>query len=218
MKNLIIACDNLREEIEYIKNCTNSKAEVIYVDSKYHNNPANLNNEILKIIKMKEKSYDNILLTYGQCGNAIINLKSDYSNIIFPKVSDCISLYLGGDEKRSQIKDSERTYFFTKTYLENTNSLYNEIRILKNKYGEKEAIDMYRMVMQNYKYIRIIDTKAYNIEEIMDKVDELCYDLDLKKEVINADLSILRKAIIWDIDNQFVKKEKKSKILSEDFV
>ena len=112
MESLIIICEVLKNEVNFIiekmikSNIIKSMPEIIYVDSKYHNNPDNLKLKLQEIID-QNKEYERIILLYGQCGNAVLELKSDYSKLVMPKVSDCISLYLGGNDKRKQIKDSE---------------------------------------------------------------------------------------------------------------
>ena len=88
---------------------------------------------------------------------------------------------------------------------------------LKEKYGEEEAIDMYKMVICNYKHIGVIDTKAYNLEDIMDKIKSLCYDLDLNYEIVDGDLSIMEKALLGILDGDFVIKKVGEKVSYKDF-
>lgn len=222
MKNLIIICENLKDEVamlyeKIIKN-NNIKytSQIIYMDSKYHNNPEKLNLKLQKIID-ENKECETITLLYGQCGNATLGLKSDYSKLILPKVSDCISLYLGGDDKRKKLKKNERTYFFTKRYIENDNSLYHEILKMKEKYGDKKAVKMYRMMMDNYEYIRIISTKAYNVKDIMEKIQSLCEDLNLSYEIVEGDLSIMKRVLLGIVDENFIVKNLGEKVSNEDF-
>lgn len=222
MKNLIIICDNLKDEVTLLSekivpnNNIKYTSQIIYVDSKYHNMPEKLNLKLQEIID-ENKEYETITLLYGQCGNATLGLKSDYSKLILPKVSDCVSLYLGGDEKRKKLKKSERTYFFTKKYMENDNSLYNEIIKMKEKHGDKKTIKMYRMMMDNYEYIRIINTKAYDVEDIMEKVKYLCNDLDLSYEIIDGDLSIMENVLLGIVDANFIVKDIGEEINNKDF-
>lgn len=222
MKNLIIVCENLKDEVTLLcKKITENYnikfvSQIIYLDSKYHNTPEKLNLKLQEIID-ENKEYETITLLYGQCGNAVLGLKSDSSKLILPKVSDCISLYLGGDEKRKNLKKSERTYFFTKRYIENDNSLYNEIIKMKEKYGDKKAIKMYKMMMDNYEYIRVINTNAYHVEDIMGKIQSLCDELDLVYEIVEGDLSIMEKALLGVVDEGFVVKNMGEKINSKDF-
>ena len=190
MESIIIACDNLKDEIEYILNKNNKNKEVIYIKSKLHNTPKLLKQEIQKEID-KQKTVNNIILLFGVCGNGTIGLKSENANIIMPRVDDCISLYLGGIENRKKIENYNKTYFITKRYVENELSVYNEMKTLINKYGEKKAKKMYKMLFDKYEYIRSIDTNAYDENEIIDKVNEMCIMFNLKYEKIKSDLSII---------------------------
>lgn len=223
MGKLFIVCENLKDEVillcKKITENYNMKfmPQIIYVDSKYHNTPQKLKLKLQEIID-ENRDYETITLLYGQCGNAVFGLKSDYCKLILPKVSDCISLYLGGDEKRKNFKKSERTYFFTKRYIENDNSLYNEIIKMKEKYGDKKAIKMYKMIMNNYEYIRIINTNAYDVEDIVEKVKYLCDELALSYEVVEGDLSIMEKALLGMVDEEFIVKDISQKINSKDFL
>ena len=190
MESIIIACDNLKDEIEYILNKNNKNKEVIYIKSQLHNTPKLLKQEIQKEID-KQKTVNNIILLFGVCGNGTIGLKSENANIIMPRVDDCISLYLGGIENRKKIENYNKTYFITKRYVENELSVYNEMKTLINKYGEKKAKKMYKMLFDKYEYIRSIDTNAYDENEIIDKVNEMCIMFNLKYEKIKSDLSII---------------------------
>lgn len=222
MQKLIISCDNLKDEVNMI--CENlikdkllhKKPDIIWIDSKYHNYPEKLKEQLQDIIN-NNKKYEIISLLYGQCGNAVIDIKSDYSKLIIPKVSDCISLYLGGNKKRKDIQGSEKSYFFTKRYIENKDSLYNEMLKMKEKYGQKKAIKMYKMMMNNYDYIKVIDTNTYEVSDIINKIQYLCEELNLSYEVVKGDLSIIEKILLNIIDNEFIVKEKGEMVSNEDF-
>lgn len=203
MNNLVIACDNLKTEINYILNKFNLKVDMIWIDSKYHNNPNELHNNLQKCID-DNKEYENIVLLYGYCGNAINGLKSNFSNIIYPLVDDCISLYLGGNELRQSIENSKSTYFFTKSLFENKQGLYNEIEIMKNKYGFNKTIKIYKELLKYYTDIKIIDTGCCDISDIFRKSKKLAEELELNCNVIKADLSIIHDALIENWNEKFM--------------
>ncbi len=84
MKNLIIVCENLKDEVTLLcKKITEnynikSMPQIIYMDSKYHNKPEKLNLKLQEIID-ENKEYETITLLYGQCGNAVLGLKIVYT-------------------------------------------------------------------------------------------------------------------------------------------
>ena len=88
---------------------------------------------------------------------------------------------------------------------------------MKEKYGDKKAIKMYKMMMDNYEYIRIINTNAYDVEDIMGKIQSLCDELDLSYEIVEGDLSIVEKALLGVVDEGFVVKDRGETISSKDF-
>lgn len=211
MNNLVIACDNLKIEVNYILKKFDLKADIVWIDSKYHNTPNALHDNLQKNID-NNQSYENIVLLYGYCGNAINGLKSNFSNIIYPRVDDCISLYLGGNEARKNILNNKSTYFFTKSLFENKQSLYNEIEIMKDKYGVKKAIKIYKEILKNYTDIKIIDTGSCDISEIIQKSEELAEEFGLTCSVITGDLSIIYDALAGNWNEKFVINKKSETI------
>lgn len=216
MADVIIACENLKDEIEYILNDLKISSNVIYIESQLHNIPKKLNERLQSEID-KYINVDSILLLFGLCGNGLIGLKSKNANIICPKVDDCISLYLGGVEKRKKLHKSIATYFFTKRYIENELSIYNEMQIMKQKYGEKKTNKIYKSLFQKYEYIRTINTGTYEVDDILDKIDEMCEIFGLKYESVNADLSLFYKAFDENYDKNFIVIPKNEEIKLEYF-
>lgn len=211
MNNLVIACDNLKIEINQILNEFNLKVDIIWIDSKYHNNPSELHNNLQKYID-DNREYENIVLLYGYCGNSINGLKSDFSNIIYPIVDDCISLYLGGNDVRQNIENSKSTYFFTKSLFENKQGLYNEIEIMKKKYGVDKAVSVYKDILKNYTDIKIIDTGCCDISDMIQKAKGLAKEFELNWDVIKGDLSMIYDALTGKWSEKFVINEKSKSI------
>lgn len=216
MADVIIACENLKDEIEYILNDLKISCNVIYIESQLHNNPNKLNERLQSEID-KYVNANSILLLFGLCGNGLIGLKSKNANIIYPKVDDCISLYLGGVEKRKKLHKSIATYFFTKRYIENELSIYNEMQLMKHKYGEKKTNKIYKSLFQKYEYIRTINTGTYEVDDILDKINEMCEIFGLKHENVDADLSLFYKAFNENYDENFIVVPKNKEIKLEYF-
>lgn len=210
MCKIVIACDSLKKEIELVVKNLNISPNIIWIDSKLHNTPTILKKELQE--KIDSCYSDVILLLYGCCGNATVGLASEKSKLVCLKVDDCISLLLGGNENRKNLRDSMKSYFFTKTQIENECSLFNEIKNCINKRGEEKTKKIYDMMLKHYEYIRVIDTGAYKIEDIIDKSKYISDNWNMKHEVIEGDLNILYKAFSEDWDDNFIQIEGRNHI------
>lgn len=215
-KTKIISCEMIENEVDLIIKKLGIKldAEITWIESKYHNNPEQLKVEIQKSINNIEEDVDNVLLLYGSCGNAIDGIVSDKYNLICMKVHDCISMLLGSMEKR---KNDLGSYYFTKKYIESESSIWNDYCKCRNKYGDKKTQKMYKYMLKEYKCIKVINTGAYNVNDILDKSKEIARCCNLDHKIINANLNILTKALTKQWDNDFIIKKKNEKITFRDF-
>ena len=216
MENIIIACDNLKDEIESILKESNIDMDILYITSQLHNTPNKLKEKLQEEID-KCSDYENIILMFGLCGNGTLGLISKNSNIIIPKVDDCISLYLGGIRNRLNLYKSKATYFCTKRYIENEQSVYYEMKDIEKRYGQRKSKYIFEMMFGNYEYIRSIDTKTYKEEEIIDKVNEMCEAFDLEYEKIDSDLSIMKDILNNRENDNILKIQKNNSIEAKDF-
>lgn len=217
MENLIIACENLKDDVELVLKDLNINTSIIWIDSQLHNVPEKLRMRLQGEIDNVEQA-SNILLLFGCCGSGTVGLTSRNCKIICPKVDDCFSLYMGGNERRKNLHKSVYTYFFTKTYIENKLSLWHEIERVKEKYGDKNAKKIINMMIGKYEYIRVIDTGSYDINDILHKTTKIASEHNMEHEIIKGDLTILYKALqgIWDED--FIKVDSNQTIKFTDFV
>ena len=211
----IIACNTLRDEITYVMEKRNLEHSIEWIDSGLHNYPDKLNGYIQEAVN-NITNKDKILLLFGYCGRAIDGIYSDNANIIFPKVDDCISLFLGGMERKKILENKAPAYYFTKGYLENENNIWNEYQYCIDKYGKERALKLIKRMLKNYKFIRVIDTGAYAIDEVVIKTKKISKEFGLKHEIVKGSLNILKKALLKDWDDFFIEKEKGEKITLRD--
>lgn len=218
MENLrykVVACNTLRDEINYVMERRNLKLNIEWIDSGLHNFPDKLNSYIQKAVD-NITIPDNILLLFGYCGRAIDGIYSNNAKIIFPKVDDCISLFLGGMERKKKLEKKAPAYYFTKGYLENENNIWNEYQYCINKYGKEKAIKLMKRMLNNYEYIRVIDTGAYPLKKVIHQTKKISKEFELKHEVISGNLNILDKALRENWDLSFIKKDLGEKITLSD--
>ena len=67
-------------------------------------------------------------------------------------------------------------------------------------------------MFKNYKLIRVINTKAYDIKKIIPKTKMIAEEFDLDHKIIEGDLSILYEAFQQNWENNFIIKNRGEKI------
>ncbi len=85
-----------------------------------HNRPKGLR-EILQeeIDDIAANQYDAILLVYGMCGTSTIGLTARETPLVMPRAHDCITLYLGSQERyNEEFKRHPGTYWYSVDYME----------------------------------------------------------------------------------------------------
>ena len=77
---LLIACGMIQDEMSLALKNTGIKYDTIWMSAELHNNPDLINQELQKAID-NHQEYDTILLGYGNCGKALIGLRSDHARL-----------------------------------------------------------------------------------------------------------------------------------------
>lgn len=202
MKNVALACRTLKDEVQSVANDLHVSYPFIWVDSRLHNAPAKLNKVLQEEIR-QISDVDNIILIFGSCGNSLYGLTSSNSRLVFPKVDDCISLFLGGNELRRQMDKEAPSYYLTKGYFSGETNLWVEYAYCINKYGPQKTRAIFNKMLNKYKKLRVIDTGAYDPEEILETTWKMAGELGLEHETINGSLRIIYKALKGEWDEEF---------------
>ncbi|KPU43734.1 hypothetical protein OXPF_25940 [Oxobacter pfennigii] len=203
MKTIAVACKTLKSEIIHVIEEMNIDFPVIWIKSGLHNTPEKLSHALQDTLDTID-NVDNILMLYGNCGNSLIGLHHDKARIIIPNVSDCISLFLGGDKIKKQWDEKAVSYYLTKGYLESESNIWTDYTYCLNKYGEKRAKRVMEAMLKSYEKLRIIETGAYELQEILESTKQIASTLDLEHEVIKGSINILYKALKEEWDDDFI--------------
>mgnify|MGYP001445160117 CR=1 FL=1 len=102
MRFKLIACEVFTREICSIAAVTPHLIDMEFTEKDAHNDSARLREALQRKIdqvEKEEKKYDAILLAYGLCGNATVNLRAKGTRLIIPRAHDCCTLFLGSKEK-----------------------------------------------------------------------------------------------------------------------
>jgi hypothetical protein len=206
MKTIAVACKTLKNEIMHVVDDLNVNYPILWVESGLHNTPEKLNKALQESLD-SIANVENVLLLFGSCGNSLYGLHSKVARIVFPKVSDCISLFLGGDRQKKEWDDQGTSYYLTKGYLENESNIWTEYSYCLKKYGERKAKIVMDTMLKNYKKLRVIETGAYKLDDILDTTKKIASTLELEHEVIKGTINILYRGFMgeWDKDFEIIE-------------
>ncbi|MFZ5639485.1 MAG: DUF1638 domain-containing protein [Bacillota bacterium] len=203
MKTAAIACNTLRDEIMLAVDELKVDYPILWIDSGQHQTPQKLNKGIQQQID-RVSNVNNIVLLFGSCGNSLFGLRSEEARIIFPRVDDCISLFLGGNLRKREWDSKGHAYYLTKGYLQNEANIWTDYTQTLTKYGEEKTRRLMRALLKNYEKLIVIETGAYNLDEFVDETKDIAAKLELKHEVVKGSLHILYKALRGEWDDDFV--------------
>ncbi|PKM81038.1 MAG: hypothetical protein CVU89_10845 [Firmicutes bacterium HGW-Firmicutes-14] len=203
MKTVAIACNTLKDEITLVTDELKVNYPIVWIKSGQHQAPQKLNKAIQNEID-RIGNVENILLLFGSCGNSLYGLKSEEARIIFPRVDDCISLFLGGNHRRKEWDRKAHSYYLTKGYLENESNIWTDFTYSMAKFGEEKARKIMKIILKNYEKLRVVETGAYQLDEFVVKTKDIAAQLGLDHEVVKGSLHILYKALRGEWDDDFV--------------
>ena len=214
MKRALIGCKIIQKEIEEAIQKTNAALDTFWLDEDYHNHPDKLHAELQKNIDMLN-GYDEILLSFGLCGNALIGITATHCDIYYPKIDDCICGFLSNHDTLNKLrKDS---VFVSRGWLTTRNSFANEYNRASARYGEDRAESIYKKLYANYKNVIYMKTEQNIPKDLMDKAKDMATRLDLSFKIEPADYEVYIK-LLNEQDHPLIRKlPKGSTITHKDF-
>jgi hypothetical protein len=159
MRLKLIACKALYRELSLITATGKNFVDVTYLRQGLHNTPALLRDAVQKEIDLVDsgddlhtykneysrREFDAILLGYGLCSNGLTGISSKKYPLIIPRVHDCVTLFLGSQEKYLEYFNAHcGTYWYNASWIENalTPSKKTEEEMHEyyaERYGEENA-------------------------------------------------------------------------------
>jgi hypothetical protein len=203
MNTVIVACRTIAEELNAVVSEIDCKYPILWIESSLHIDPQSLKKRIQEELD-HISNVDQVLLAFGYCGNALLGLKSSNYKIIFPRVDDCITLLLGSCEKRKKVSNEMGTYFLTKGWLDYEKNIWVEYQETVKRYGKIKADKVYKIILQHYKRLGVIETSAFELESFLERTQQIAKDLNLKQEVIPGTLRYIKKLLTGPWDEEFI--------------
>lgn len=187
----IIACEVFKPYIELL----GIHEDIEYLEIESHNDPHKLSKMIQK--KIDESQNDSkILLIYGLCGNALLDIQARNTPVYVVKVHDCLSILLGSKERFMAL--------FQDRFSAGWSCYSLEVKPC-------QSFDQYDEEEQEYLKSLFNPPKDIYVSFQMDK--EKTYEKKYK-EVIQGDLSFLKD--ILDMNSQELLEIKKDDVIIYD--
>ena len=180
-KTYVIGCAVLALDMKQAAQDLGLNLEYKFLEAGLHENPRKLNTKLQKAIDeiSVKKDAERIIIGYGVCGKGTVGIHSRGIPLVIPKVHDCISLFLGGDEAyKTQFRKFPGTYYLSAGWCEAKSRPMSQRRMqaffgaeileydeLVKSHGEKAADTTFEFLnswQQNYQRAAFIKTAAKN--------------------------------------------------------
>lgn len=193
-REVMIACDTLRTEIEHVMQVHGVDRPVVWIEHLLHNVPTKLTAALQEAIDSIEDA-DRVLLGFGNCGNAIQGLKSGDFELIVPRLDDCVSLVLGSQRYRERYSREHHAFYLTDGWITGSRTIEVEYNEMIEDYGEEEADELMNMMYVNYNTMAYLDTGLYDVGALMDRTRHLCEVIETEQIVEPATLAYVERLV-----------------------
>jgi hypothetical protein len=198
----VIACATVIEELLPLL-----PGDVPYekLDFGLHINPQKLKKELQSKIDEASQGADVLLLGYGLCSMAVVDLHATTATLVIPRTDDCIAIFLGScNAYKEQARKEPGTYYLTKGWIEVGDTPFEQHQKLVEKYGNEKAEYVTRLLLKNYKRLAFINTGQYEIERYQAYSRMIAEKFGLRFEEIEGSPNLVRKMIYGPWDDEFV--------------
>ncbi len=218
--NIIIACKSIKPELELLKN-SSSNVKTKYLPQNLHRTPHKLKKILQETINKVDPNSEKVILGFGLCSNAIVDIIAPQQGLYVPLVHDCIAFYLGSREKYKKLfKKYPGTYYLTKSWI---SSGKDPLGLVENEYtqrvGKKLAKETMEEEIKNYKYISFVNSTHDENSEYLGRAKENAEYFS--KEFVNykGNDDFFKKILFGPYDNKdFIYIKPGEKISQKEFL
>jgi hypothetical protein len=195
----IIACDVMWRELSYYVSKAPQRIRLRMLEQELHNTPQKLREEIQRTIDQVEEKANYILIGFGLCSNAILDLSAKKSTIIVPRGHDCITFFLGSKERYADyFNQNPGTFWYNSGYMDGAFQPGPEqMKELRRRYAEKfgeENADYLMEIEQNwhddYKTAAYITSPLVDNESLSAVTKDCAAFLGWEYDELEGDLSL----------------------------
>lgn len=214
MKRLLLGCGTIQKELEeVIEQNGLDDLDVIWLESGLHAVPNDLKKELQKHIDAAAQ-YDEVILGYGLCGNALLDITATHCDVLYPQTDDCISAFMCENCRASELRRD--SYFLSRGWLtmKTSDSLIEQFNKVMEQYDEETAQEILEMMYGNYKRIVYLKVEEEIAPEDLALAKERAADMNFDFEIEPATIKLYEKLILGDETYPGVKRLKKGETLN----
>lgn len=145
-----------------------------------------------------------ILLALGYCGNGLQGLVSARHRLAFPRVDDCISLFLNHGCSREEIVRDAHAFYLTKGWLCHDNPVRESHDAWNERFGPEKARELRKATMAAYERVTLIDTGAFDVVSTLPDSHAFAADLELEHTQTAGSLALLERLFAGPWDSEIV--------------
>ena len=193
-KRTLISCAMLADEVNHILKQTGINLPVIWVERGLHNTPKKLNQLLQHYIDTLQDQ-DEILLTFGLCGNGTAGLISKHTILRIPRFDDCINQLLCRQPRTERKQTEIDSIYLTRGWTLDKEAILQQYRLLSEQY-DPEMRDMILRTMYNgYHTLSVIDTGSFDLKSVEQYADEAAACLNFTRNTVPGNISVLEHLI-----------------------
>lgn len=197
----MIACEMLRDELELAMEATGVHPETTWLDKGLHDTPDRLRKALQEQINSLD--CDTILLAMALCGGALDGITSPRAVLAVPRFDDCIRILLSLEPGMRNAADP-RSLYYTRQWMDSDGHIIQEQSRYVQRYGEKKARKIMRLMLANYRSYRLVDTGAYDLTALEPQARREAAALELEFGTQPGAIRILEKLLRQEFDAEFL--------------
>lgn len=147
---------------------------------------------------------DRVLLAFGYCGNGLQGLVARHVSLVFPRVDDCVSLFLNGGCTREEIVRDPRSFYLTKGWLCHDNPFDQDFPLWIERFGEERARRLRKAMVRSYEHVMMIETGAYEMADWTPHSQAWAEGLELEHGTVPGSVQLLERLLAGPWDSEIV--------------
>ena len=211
----MIACETVIQEVRSLM-----PPDLLFhtLESGLHLYPDKLRKALQEAVDNTPADVRTIILGFGLCSMAVVGLKARHSQLIVPRVDDCIGIFLGSRQRyMEELKKEPGTYFLSKGWIEAGVTLVEEFEQMVERYGRTRAEKVQKAMLRHYVRLAFIDMGYQDGSRYRKFARHAAAQLDLRYEEIKGTNQLLKKMISGPWDSDFIITPPGHEITHEDF-
>ncbi|MEW6440221.1 MAG: DUF1638 domain-containing protein [bacterium] len=184
-RTAVIACEVFRDELEHlgVKGCR-------FLEQGLHRYPAELHVRLAAAVREAENECGRIILVYGLCGGGLEDISSASAELVFPRVHDCVHLFLGR-RPESVCADGKGSFHLTRGWIRYGKNPYTEYLELRKRFGQELAHWSCAEMVKNYGRVVFIRTLSEDNPALEGEAEKFARCFGLVPEQTAGDLWLL---------------------------